>query len=84
MRTTLPKGISSPTLSLVLQVVGETDSEISAADVAARAGISRGTARRYLEFLASTGSVELSLRYGAAGRPEHLYRAAPAATASQG
>ena len=39
-----------------------------------RAGISRGTARRYLEYLESLGSVELTLRYGATGRPEHLYR----------
>jgi response regulator of citrate/malate metabolism len=63
-------------------VVGNTDTEISAADVASRAGISRGTARRYLEFLASTGAVELSLRYGATGRPEHLYRRVPAAARS--
>jgi response regulator of citrate/malate metabolism len=76
--TSLPKGISAPTLALVLQVLGESEeSEVSAADVADRAGISRGTARRYLEFLTSTGSIELSLRYGAAGRPEHLYRALP-------
>ena len=45
-----------------------------AADVADRAGISRGTARRYLEFLASSGSLELTFRYGSTGRPEHLYR----------
>ena len=82
--TTLPKGISSPTLGLVLQVVGEADGEISAAEVAERAGISRGTARRYLEFLASTGSVELSLRYGAAGRPEHLYRSVAAGEPAAG
>ena len=78
--TSLPKGISAPTLALVLQVLGESEeSEVSAAAVADRAGISRGTARRYLEFLTSTGSIELSLRYGAAGRPEHLYRALPVA-----
>ena len=78
--TSLPKGISAPTLALVLQVLGESEErEVSAADVADRAGISRGTARRYLEFLTSTGSIELSLRYGAAGRPEHLYRALPVA-----
>lgn len=77
---TLPKGISAPTLALVLQVLGESEnSDVSAADVADRAGISRGTARRYLEFLATTGSIELSLRYGATGRPEHLYRAIPVA-----
>ena len=47
---------------------------MTATHVAERAGISRGTARRYLEYLESLGSVELSLRYGATGRPEHLYR----------
>jgi response regulator of citrate/malate metabolism len=75
----LPKGISSPTLALVLQVVGEAEEDVTAADVAERAGVSRGTARRYLEFLASSGSLDLTLRYGAAGRPEHLYRAVAAA-----
>jgi two-component system CitB family response regulator len=71
---TLPKGISSPTLSLVVEVVREAGEDVSAADVSRLAGISRGTARRYLEHLASVGSLELTLRYGAAGRPEHLYR----------
>jgi response regulator of citrate/malate metabolism len=70
----LPKGISAPTLSLVVEALRDAEGEITAVDVAARAGISRGTARRYLEYLASLGSVELKLRYGAAGRPEHLYR----------
>jgi two-component system CitB family response regulator len=36
--------------------------------------MSRGTARRYLEYLALIGAIELSLRYGTTGRPEHLYR----------
>jgi response regulator of citrate/malate metabolism len=70
----LPKGISPPTLAAVVQVVREASEEVSATDVATEAGISRGTARRYLEFLAESGSVELTLRYGATGRPEHLYR----------
>jgi response regulator of citrate/malate metabolism len=70
----LPKGISAPTLNVVVEVVRQTPEEVSAVDVATAAGISRGTARRYLEFLVETGSVELTLRYGATGRPEHLYR----------
>jgi predicted ArsR family transcriptional regulator len=41
---------------------------------AAKTGISRGTARRYFEYLAGSGLIELMLRYGATGRPEHLYR----------
>jgi response regulator of citrate/malate metabolism len=73
-RAGLPKGISAPTLGLVVDAVRESDDEVTAVAVADRAGISRGTARRYLEYLESLGSVELSLRYGAAGRPEHLYR----------
>jgi len=70
----LPKGISTPTLTLVVDVVRTAGDELSAAEVAERAGISRGTARRYLEFLADSGSLDLTLRYGAAGRPEHRYR----------
>jgi response regulator of citrate/malate metabolism len=70
----LPKGISPPTLAAVVQVVREAPEELSATDVASESGISRGTARRYLEFLADSGSVELTLRYGTTGRPEHLYR----------
>jgi response regulator of citrate/malate metabolism len=70
----LPKGISAPTLALVVEIVRESAEDVSAAEVARRAGISRGTARRYLEFLAESGSLDLTLRYGAAGRPEHLYR----------
>jgi response regulator of citrate/malate metabolism len=73
-RARLPKGISAPTLGLVVEAARAADGEVTAIDVAERAGISRGTARRYLEYLASLGSVELALRYGATGRPEHLYR----------
>ncbi len=73
-RTHLPKGISAPTLTLVVEAARSSASEVSAIDVAERAGISRGTARRYLEYLESLGSVKLTLRYGATGRPEHLYR----------
>jgi response regulator of citrate/malate metabolism len=70
----LPKGISAPTLTLVIEAVRAAGAEMTAIEVADSAGISRGTARRYLDYLARLGSVELSLRYGAAGRPEHLYR----------
>lgn len=69
----LPKGISAPTLALVADTVRDAG-ELTAVEAAARAGVSRGTARRYLDYLASIGSVELTLRYGAAGRPEHVYR----------
>ena len=77
-REGLPKGISSPTLALVVEALRDANDALTAIEVAERAGISRGTARRYLDYLATVGTVELSLRYGAAGRPEHLYRWAAA------
>jgi response regulator of citrate/malate metabolism len=70
----LPKGISPPTLTMVASVLRDAEGNLSAAELAARAGISQGVARRYLRFLAESGAVEFTLRYGAAGRPEHLYR----------
>jgi response regulator of citrate/malate metabolism len=73
-RQSLPKGISAPTLTLVVKALRAQAGELSAVEVADRAGISRGTARRYLEYLAATGAIELSLRYGSTGRPEHRYR----------
>jgi response regulator of citrate/malate metabolism len=83
-RHALPKGISAPTLELVINALRGSPGEVTAVAVADTTGISRGTARRYLEYLSLTGAVELSLRYGTTGRPEHLYRwADPVAAADQ-
>ncbi|GAB2606593.1 transcriptional regulatory protein [Paractinoplanes abujensis] len=74
----LPKGLDQGTLDLILGVLraGGTDTPagLSAAEVAARMGASRVTARRYLEHLAETGQVRRSPRYGGPGRPEVEYR----------
>jgi response regulator of citrate/malate metabolism len=70
----LPKGISPPTLTLVASLLKDSDAALSTAQLAGLAGISQGVARRYLRFLADSGAVDFTLRYGAAGRPEHLYR----------
>jgi response regulator of citrate/malate metabolism len=79
-RASLPKGISPPTLTLVASLLQESDTALSTAEIAARAGISQGVARRYLRFLSDSGAVDFTLRYGAAGRPEHLYRWTAATT----
>lgn len=76
----LPKGISPPTLELVASILRGSGESISAVELAARAGISHGVARRYLRFLADSGAVDFRLRYGAAGRPEHLYHWTAAAS----
>ncbi|MBI3521523.1 MAG: response regulator [Chloroflexi bacterium] len=71
----LPKGLSAPTLELVERILEEGEVELTASEVAQRAGLSRVTARRYLEHLCSLGRVDLAMRYGLPGRPEHRYRA---------
>jgi response regulator of citrate/malate metabolism len=69
----LPKGLSASTLALLRQHLADNDESRSAAEVARATGVSRVTARRYLEHLVAQGAAEQSLRYGKAGRPEILY-----------
>jgi response regulator of citrate/malate metabolism len=69
----LPKGLSRETLELVKRTLQSGESALGAAEVADAAGLSRVTARRYLEHLVEAKTVELELRYGG-GRPEHRYR----------
>jgi len=70
---TLPKGLSVTTSELVAGVLEAAATDLSAAEAGDRAGLSRVSARRYLEHLVETGQARLQLRYGAAGRPEHRY-----------
>lgn len=70
----LPRGLSTQTAELVERALREHSGTLSAAECANRVGISRVSARRYLEYFSGTGRAEVSLRYGAAGRPERRYR----------
>lgn len=86
----LPKGLDEHTLDLVVGAMRALTTEsgltglsrisggagLSAAEVAAQTGVSRVTARRYLEHLAESGQVLRSPRYGGPGRPEVEYRPA--------
>lgn len=69
----LPKGLGAETGRLVMDAV-RTAGEVSATECAELVGISRVSARRYLEYYLSTGALELRLQYGT-GRPERRYRA---------
>ena len=69
----LPKGLSVTTCDLVAQALRDEAGDLSAAETAERVGISRVSARRYLEHLAEVGQARLRPRYGGAGRPEHRY-----------
>ena len=70
----LPKGMSPETLSLVTSHLRGAGAALSASEVASQCGLSRVTARRYLEHLEGTGVLERRPRYGGTGRPEVEYR----------
>lgn len=69
-----PKNISEATCRAVIDALESADGDLSASEAAAIVGISRATARRYLEHLSESGQVEATLRYGPTGRPQHRYR----------
>ncbi len=69
----LPKGFSPATFALVARTLRGIDGDLSAEEVAERTGVSRVTSRRYLDRLARSGFVEVTMRYGKTGRPEHRY-----------
>ncbi|GAA1351054.1 response regulator [Streptomyces beijiangensis] len=70
----LPKGLSSPTLDAVIGTLRRSPTGTTATEAAATIGISRITARRYLEHLVDTGRAGRAPQYGQIGRPELQYR----------
>ena len=68
----LPKGIDGITLQRVLAVLAAEGA--SAEEIGTRIGVSRTTARRYLEFLVGQQLASPELEYGTVGRPERRYR----------
>ncbi|KOU54245.1 response regulator [Streptomyces sp. WM6378] len=70
----LPKGLSAPTLQAVTRTLREAPEGVTAAETGLAVGISRITARRYLEHLVTTGRAERTPQYGQIGRPELQYR----------
>ncbi|MCH7881293.1 MAG: response regulator [Proteobacteria bacterium] len=69
----LPKGIDALTLNKVRDVFQSTSDSQGAELVGQKIGISRTTARRYLEYLVSTNELVVDVSYGGVGRPERHY-----------
>ncbi|MDR2255052.1 MAG: DUF977 family protein [Arthrobacter sp.] len=66
-------GMNQATLDAVRLALVRAEGDLSASEAAAVVGVSRVSARRYLEHLLATGAATVQLRYGA-GRPERRYR----------
>jgi response regulator of citrate/malate metabolism len=69
----MPKGRSAVTADAVRNALQHAKDALTAQEVAESTGVSRATAQRYLADLVTAGRVDLRLRYGATGRPEHRY-----------
>lgn len=69
----LPKGMSLDSLRAVVDALRRSPDGLSATEAGAAIGVSRVTARRYLEHLADEGRVARQPRYGGTGRPEVGY-----------
>jgi response regulator of citrate/malate metabolism len=69
----MPKGRSVVTADAVRDALRKADDALTAQEVADATGVSRATAQRYLADLVAAGRVDLGLRYGSTGRPEHRY-----------
>lgn len=71
------KGIETITLELVQSLfIDQPDVAHAVEDVVAQAGISKTTARRYLEYCVASQFVRVEMRYGNIGHPRRLYRKA--------
>ena len=68
------KGIDLRTLELVKQSVAQDGEFRTAEQVAQAAGVSRSTARAYLDYLLEQGHIEELLHYGTVGRPQRQFR----------
>lgn len=77
-RSGIPKGLSAETLERVTTALAARE-DSSASEIADALGISRVSARRYLEYLASTGRASRTLDYTTKGRPGSRYRLLDAA-----
>ncbi len=70
----LPKNLHEYTFGLVWNYLQEQTKAVTAEQVGRGLGLSRSTARRYLEFCCKQGLVERMLLYHGVGRPEHVFR----------
>ncbi len=71
----LPKGVDSLTLEKIRTVFrSDNQQSLTAQKVGDVVGVSRSTARRYLEFLLESGELCVDHTYGTIGRPERCYR----------
>ena len=62
------------TLDKIRCLFKQETGQLTADEAGEKIGASRTTARRYLEYLITTGELVADLSYGTVGRPERSYK----------
>ncbi|SFL77781.1 response regulator [Pelosinus propionicus] len=70
----LPKNMHGVTLDSIVNLLSAASEALSADEVASEVGISRVTARRYLDYLVLEGKLQMVLEYMPVGRPIHRFK----------
>jgi len=70
----LPKGLNELTLGMITSCLQQESRPATAEAVASQCGLSRVTARRYLEYMVTENQARVELSYGT-GRPSRQYTA---------
>lgn len=71
--TKLPKGLNPHVFERLEAMLSDPNASLSSAEAAEALDISRITARRYLEYLVSTGKAVMEQEYHEVGRPVNKY-----------
>ncbi|EON71607.1 response regulator [Lysinibacillus sphaericus] len=69
----LPKGLNNITMQQILDYLMAHRVSITSEQLAQNVGMARVTVRKYLDFLATKGTVNIELKYGTVGRPTKYY-----------
>lgn len=72
----VPKGLQAATVEKIRGELRAADGETTCEALAAEAGLSAVTVRRYLAYLLSNGEAESRIKYDTGGRPSVAYRTA--------
>lgn len=69
----LPKGLNELTMKQILLGLGKEVIPVTAEQLGKNLGMARVTVRKYLDFLAFNGKVQIDMQYGQIGRPTKYY-----------
>jgi two-component system response regulator DctR len=69
----LPKGVTFPTLQLILDYLKHTNTPQTIDAISLQTGLAYQTAHRYLNYLVTENYIGVEIKYGKIGRPIHRF-----------